>query len=70
MKTPSFTPKCPNHGEPLEGCGFPLPTKGTGICPVSKVPFDFEVEIDEDTVVKDKFGNATKVVSWKIDGSD
>ena len=43
---PSNGPRCPNHDEPLEGCGFPLPRKGTGICPVSKYPFAFEVESD------------------------
>lgn len=72
MNTPSFKPKCPNHGEILEGCGFPLPKKGTGICPVSGAPFDFEVEVDEapDKMVKDKDGKLVKVVGWKVKGND
>lgn len=70
MSKPSFTPKCPNHGEPLEGCGFPLPSKGTGICPVSNCPFDFEVELDEEKMVLDKFGKLTPTVGWKISGND
>lgn len=70
MSTPSFLPKCPNHGCALEGCGFPLPRKGTGTCPVSKAPFDFEVETDAAITLKDKFGVITKRVGWKVDGSD
>ena len=70
MSTPSFKPRCPNHGEPLEGCGFPLPKKGTGICPVSDCPFDFEVETDEETTVKDKFGNPRKSIDWKVSGDE
>ena len=72
MNVPSFKPKCPNHGEPLEGCGFPLPKKGTGICPVSGCPFDFEVEIDENPteMKKDKDGNMVKAIGWKVSGND
>lgn len=70
MNTPSFKPKCPNHGEPLEGCGFPLPQKGVGICPVSGYPFEFEVETDEETVQKDKFGNIVKKLDWKLTGEE
>lgn len=70
MQVPSFKPKCPNHGEPLEGCGFPLPKKGTGICPVSGCPFDFEIEVDEEKMVKDKEGNLIPAVGWKVSGSD
>lgn len=72
VRTPSFKPKCPNHGCELEACGFPLPKKGTGVCPVSKCSFDFEVEIDEapDRMVKDKNGNMVKKVGWKISGND
>lgn len=73
-KIPTFMPKCPNHGCALEGCGFPLPKKGTGICPVSKCPFDFEVDTEEDTtksgVKKDKDGNLAQVTGWKVRGND
>lgn len=67
---PTFLPKCPNHGCPLEGCGFPLPSKGTGICPVSGCPFDFEVETDEEKIKMDKFGNPVKQVDWKVTGDE
>lgn len=71
---PSFTPKCPNHGCALEGCGFPLPRKGEGICPVSKARFSFEVEIEDDKMVggikKDKNGNIIKGSSWKVSGEE
>lgn len=70
MSTPSFSPKCPNHGVALEGCGFPLPAKGTGKCPVSGVDFDFEAEIDESKITLDKDGKATKSHGWVIDGND
>lgn len=72
VPTPSFLPKCPNHGCALEGCGFPLPKKGVGICPVSKCPFDFEVEVDEspDKMVKNKDGTLSKAVGWKVHGTD
>lgn len=70
MNRPSFLPKCPNHGCELEGCGFPLPAKGTGICPVSKCPFDFEVDVDETATAKDKFGNVTKKMGWKLSGNE
>lgn len=70
INTPSFHPKCPNHGCPLDGCGFPLPSKGTGICPVSKCPFDFSVELDETKMVKDKDGNLSKATKWKLSGND
>ncbi len=68
--TPSFTPRCPNHNEPLEGCGFPLPKKGVGICPVSKCPFEFEVDTDETKTKKDKFGNIIKTVGWNVNGHE
>lgn len=70
--TPSHRPKCPNHGCPLEGCGFPLPRRGVGTCPVSGASFDFEVESDdtEDGNKKDKFGNVSKTGKWKVTGND
>lgn len=69
-ETPSFRPECPNHHEPLEDCGFPLPKKGTGICPVSGCPFDFEVELDDEETTKDKFGNVTKKKGWNVTGDE
>ncbi len=72
MNTPSHKPKCPNHGVALEGCGFPLPKKGVGRCPISGAPFEFEVEVDENpnNMVKDKFGNIIKQIGWKVKGND
>lgn len=69
---PSHLPKCPNHGCALEGCGFPLPRKGEGICPVSGAHFEFEVDIAESSteVKKDKDGNIIKTVGWKLNGND
>lgn len=70
MTTPSFKPTCPNHGVALEGCGFPLPAKGEGRCPVSGAAFDFEADVDEQAVVQDKDGNLAKKPKWKVDGDD
>lgn len=70
MTTPSFTPKCPNHGAALEGCGFPLPAKGTGRCPVSGAEFEFEAVVDEEKTVLDKDGNVSKEVGWRINGQE
>jgi hypothetical protein len=70
MRTPTFVPKCPNHGEPLYDVPFPLPEKGTGICPVSNCPFDFTAEVEKDAVAVDKNGNLTKKVSWNVQGND
>lgn len=72
MEVPSYGPKCPNHGCPLEGYGFPMPKKGVGTCQVSGVPFSFVLET-EDNIQKetvDKFGNKTKVGKWKVEGKD
>lgn len=70
IKSPSFGPKCPNHGSFLEGIGFPMPSKGVGMCPVSGAEFAFEVEVDEDTVVNDKFGVPQKRVGWRLSGKE
>jgi len=70
LQTPTFMPSCPNHGEPLEGCGFPLPKKGTGKCPISGCDFDFEIEIDEVENKVDKFGKTCKDVKWKVEGEE
>lgn len=67
-----FKPRCPNHNEPLEDCGFPLPAKGSGTCPVSGALFDFEVETDVTKVknVVDTAGNVKKVAPYKVSGED
>lgn len=70
MSIPTYGPRCPNHGEFLEGIGFPMPKKGTGICPVSKCPFDFEIETDEATMVVDKNGEMQKKVGWSVNGEE
>lgn len=61
---------CPNHGEPLEGIGFPIPNKGTGMCPVSGCSFDFEIETDAVEQKVDKFGNVTKSKRWNVTGEE
>lgn len=70
LKTPSFRPCCPNHGEPLVDIPFPMPAKGIGICPVSGFSFEYEVELDEDKIIKDKDGNLSKATKWKVDGQE
>ena len=70
MNKPTTIPCCPNHGEPLEGIPFPMPSKGIGICPVSGCPFDYEVEVDEEITLTDKFGNVTKAVKWNVSGDE
>jgi hypothetical protein len=70
LRVPSFAPRCPNHDCELEDLPFPLTPKGTGICPSSGCPFEFEVELDEEKEVMDKFGNITKQVSWKVSGEE
>lgn len=67
--TPSFTPRCPECSSELEGCGFPLPRKGRGKCPAAGY-YDFEVEVDDATVVKDKDGNVVKKVGWSLTSID
>ena len=68
--TPSFRPQCPNHHESLEGIPFPMPAKGTGICHISKCPFEFEAEVDSTKVAIDKNGNKMKSVGWKLSGNE
>lgn len=67
---PSHVPKCPNHGSPLEGVGFPIPRKGKGKCPVSGAEFEFEAESDSSVLVKDKFGNLVPKVGWSVSGNE
>jgi uncharacterized Zn finger protein (UPF0148 family) len=62
-------PVCPNHGCPLD-CGFPMPTTGQGVCPVSGYKFEFSAEVDEEVMVQDKDGNITKGKKWKVVGQD
>lgn len=68
----SGKPKCPNHGAYLEGLGFPMKSKGTGMCPISGASFEYEVDLDEATYkeVLDKNGNITKVPQWKLTGEE
>ncbi len=70
MSRPSYTPVCPNHGAKLEGCGFPLPEKGVGICPISGADFEFEAEVDKKKMVKDKFGAMKPTLDWKLTGEE
>lgn len=74
ITSPRTKPTCPNHGCPLEGCGFPLPKIGIGKCPVSGADFSFEVDVEEaktdGKVTKDKNGNLVKEAKWKIIGKD
>lgn len=70
LRTPSFAPRCPNHNEILEGCGFPLPAKGVGTCPVSGAPFAFEIEVDDTKMVKNKDGTMSKAVGWALNGNE
>lgn len=67
---PSYKPTCPNHGCPLDGMKFPLPEKGEGICPVSGAHFEFEASVDEEAVVKDKFGRLVKKPTWEMKGNE
>ena len=69
-KIPSFKPVCPKHGCPLDGLPFPLTPKGVGMCPVSGCSFEYEVELDDTKMVKDKDGNMTKKIGWNVNGSE
>lgn len=69
-RTPGFKPRCPNHNVELDGLPWPLPRKGEGICPISKCHFSFEVEVDEEKLVKDKNGNMVPTVGWSVNGEE
>ena len=71
-KNKKGVPICPNHGEPLEGIGHPIPPSGTGICPVSKCPFDYSINVEQgsEEYVKDHSGNLTAVPTFKVIGDD
>jgi len=70
--TPKTAPKCPNHGEVLEGVPRPLPQKGEGMCPVSGAHFTFEVDGSEEAMrpFKDTAGNITMVPGYKVMGDE
>lgn len=70
MDKPTTGPVCPNHGCRLEGLPFPLPKKGTGMCPKSGYSFDYEIEGDDSHMTQDKFGNPSKVFEWKVSGDE
>lgn len=63
---------CPNHGEPLEGLPSPIPSKGTGRCPISKCMFNYEISMEtgDTTYVKDHNGNITAVPTYKVEGEE
>lgn len=65
-------PCCPNHGEPLDGVGYPIPRKGEGICPVSGAHFDFEISLDQESVEyeKDHAGNLKPVPQYRVNGDE
>lgn len=66
---PTFVPKCPMCGADLEGLPFPMVPKGVGRCPAGNVMVEFEIDIDEENVVKDKDGNINPSIGWKVTGS-
>lgn len=65
-------PCCPNHGEPLEGLPVPMTNKGTGVCPISKCHFDYEVDLDAETTeyIKDHTGALVAVPVYKLVGEE
>lgn len=68
----SYKPTCPNHEVELTQCGFPLPSKGQGVCPVSGATFAFEAEVGEtgNEIKLDRNGKPIVQPKWKITGSD
>lgn len=66
--TPSGIVKCPNHNCALEGIPFPMPQKGTGICPVSKCKFEYESKLDPMETVVLKDGTVEKMPYWEVHG--
>lgn len=70
MMIKAGSPCCPNHGEPLEGVPKPLPSKGTGMCPVSGCSFDFECDVENAVAKKDKNGNVTHEYTIGVTGSE
>lgn len=70
MPKPQYGPKCPNHLVSLVDLPFPLTKKGTGVCPISTVKFDYEIELDEDEMIVDKNGNPSKKKKFTVTGDD
>ncbi len=68
--TKQFGPRCPNHQVSLIDLPFPMVKKGTGVCPVSKCKFDYEIELDEDKMVMDKNGNMVKATKFNVTGDE
>lgn len=68
----STKPRCPNHDVELTQCGFPLPQKGQGVCPVSGATFAFEADVgeQEEQIKLDRDGKPIIEKKWKITGSD
>ena len=67
---PSGIVSCPNHGCALEDIPFPLPEKGTGVCPVSKALFEFEAKQDATETVVMKDGTVEKLPYWEVHSDD
>jgi hypothetical protein len=65
---PSGIVRCPNHGCALEDIPFPMPEKGTGVCPVSKALFEFEAKQDPMETVVMKDGTTEKMPYWEVHG--
>lgn len=68
----SSKPRCPNHEVELTQTGFPLPSKGQGVCPVSGATFAFEADVGKMTT-EIKYGTDGKPIveqQWNIEGSD
>lgn len=63
-------PKCPNHGEFLEGIPSPIPAKGEGICPISGVHFEFEAKPETEKQIKDHDGNITNTYEYDVTGDE
>ncbi len=66
---PSFKPECPVCHIPLDGIPFPMPKSGVGECPNGGL-YSYEIEVDEEETVVDKFGNVTKKKGWLVTGDD
>lgn len=70
--TTNSKPRCPNHDVELTQCGFPIPKRGQGVCPVSGASFDFEIDVAESTTALklNAKGEIIKTTQWKITGND
>lgn len=72
VRSKKGVPICPNHSEPLEGIGHPIPPEGVGICPVSKVPFEYKINTEQGSTefVKDHTGAIKEVPTFKVIGEE